>query len=110
MTAINDIRAQLDYASSVIEDCRRIVSGGTPVDLSGLDNSVAAMCSAIAELPVDQRPIFKSGLIRLMDEMEALVSCLKQQQDSIAQELRGVSSRHQAVSAYGKGSRTRSGK
>jgi hypothetical protein len=103
MTAIDDIRAQLDYTSSVIEDFRRIVGGGTPVDLTGLDGSVAAMCAAIAQLPPDQRPGFRSVLIRLMDEMDALVASLRQQQESIAQELKGVSSRHQAVSAYGRG-------
>lgn len=103
MTAFQDIRAQLDQTSSVIENFRRIVSGGTPVDLTGLDDSVAAMCAAIAELPPDQRPALKSALIRLMADLDTLVASLHAQQDAISQDLKGASSRHKAVSAYGKG-------
>jgi hypothetical protein len=103
MTAINDIRAQLDRTSGVIEDFRRIVTGGTPIDLTGLDDSIAAMCAAIAELPLEQRPALKSALLRLMAELDTLVASLQQQQESISQELKGVSSRRKAVSAYGKG-------
>ena len=103
MTALNDIRVQLDQASGAIESYRRVVAGGTPVDLTGLDQKIASMCSAIAALPPGERADLKSALLTLMSDMDALVASLKQQQDSVAQELKGVSSRERAVSAYGKG-------
>ncbi len=103
MTALNDIRRQLDHTAGVIEDFRRLVSGGTPVDLSGLDENIAAMCNAIGDLPPDERPGLRSALVTLMADMDTLVDTLRRQHEATTQELKGVSSRQKAVSAYGKG-------
>ena len=102
MTTLNDIRTQLDQTAGVIEGFRSIVADGTPVDLAGLDENIATICAAIAKLPPHERPILKGALVTLMDEMNTLVASLELQRETTSQELKGVSSRQQAVSAYGK--------
>jgi hypothetical protein len=103
MTAFADIRAQLDQTCDLIGGFRRSAEAGTVIDLHGLDQSVEAMCESIARLPADQRPPLKDALVALLDEMNALVATLETRKRDASEELKGVSSRQRAVTAYGKG-------
>ena len=106
MSALGDIKTQLDQTSSVVEGFRRSVAEGSVIDLTGLDQSVEVMCNAINGLPADQRVTVKATIIGLLDELNALVEMLKIQQNETSEGLKGVTSRQQAVSAYGKGINT----
>lgn len=106
MSALDDIQTQLDQTSGVIEGFRRSVAEGAVIDLTGLDQSVQEMCNGINELPPSQRVTVKATLIGLLDELNALVEILTLQQNEVSDGLKGVTSRQQAVSAYGKGVNT----
>jgi hypothetical protein len=103
MTASGGIQAQLDQTCDVIGGFRRSAEAGMVIDLSGLDRSVETMCEAIARLPADERRPLKDALVALLDELNALVAALEAQQRNTSEELKGVSSRQRAVTAYGKG-------
>lgn len=107
MPTLGDIQVQLEQTSGAIEGFRASVADGVAVDLTGLDKSIEVMCDAINALAPDQRLTVKATLIGLLDAMNSLVEDLKGQQDEISEDLKGVSSRQQAVSAYGKGLNTK---
>ena len=111
MTALGDIKTELDQTSSVIERFRSSVAQGEIIDLTGLDQKIEGMCNAIIELPEDERVTVKATLIGLIDDLNALVDMLNRQQEKASEELKGVTSRERAVSAYGRGRNTsKSGK
>ena len=103
MTALSDIQTQLDQTSGIIDGFRRSIADGALVDLSGLDKGVEEMCGAIASLPADQRLSVKQALITILDSLNGLVEALEQQQQEASDGLKGIASRQQAVSAYGRG-------
>jgi len=102
MSALEDIQKQLDQTSGVIGGFRTSVAEGSVIDLTGLDRSIEVMCDAIKELPADQRVTVKATLIGLLDDLNALVDMLHIQQSKVSEGLKGVASRQQAVSAYGR--------
>jgi hypothetical protein len=106
MSSLEDVQTQLDRTSGVIAGFRNSVAEGSVVDLTGLDQSVGEMCEAINQLPADQRITVKAALISLIDDLNGLVDVLRVQQGEATEGLKGVASRQQAVSAYGKGSKT----
>ena len=106
MPALKDIQTQLHQTSGVIEGFRGSLAEGSVIDLTGLDRSIEVMCNAISDLPADQRVTVKAGLVGLMDDLNSLVDMLTKQQVKASEGLKGVASRHQAVSAYGKGLNT----
>lgn len=103
MTALSDIRAQLDQTSGIIESFRRSIADGALIDMSGLDKGVEEMCLAITKLPADQRLSVKEALITILDGLNGLIESLEQQHQDASDGLKGIASRQQAVSAYGKG-------
>ncbi len=102
MSALRDIQTQLDQTTGVIEGFRSAVAEGSVIDLTGLDQSIEGMCNAINELPADQRITVKATLIGLIDDLNALLDSLNIQQSKASEGLKGVASRQQAVSAYGR--------
>ncbi len=103
MSSLEDIQTQLDQTSGVIEGFRNSVAEGSVIDLAGLDQRIEAICTAINDLPADQRITLKATLINLIDDLNGLVEILHIQQQKASEGLKGVTSRQQAVSAYGKG-------
>jgi hypothetical protein len=103
MSSLEDIQTQLDQTSGVIEGFRNSVAEGSVIDLTGLDQRIEAICTAINELTADRRITLKATLIKLIDDLNGLVEILHIQQDKASEGLKGVASRQQAVSAYGKG-------
>ena len=106
MTALSDIQAQLDHTSGIIDGFRRNITDGALIDLSGLDQGVEEMCGAINKLPADQRLSVKQALITILDALNGLVGSLEEQHQEASDGLKGIASRQQAVSAYGKSSNT----
>lgn len=100
------IDAELEHAGTVIDACGEGARRGEAVDLTGLDVKVEALCQAVAGLPEAERAPFKRRLIDLMDRLNKLVATLETQRAAISDDIRGLTSRHRAVSAYGKGAGT----
>ena len=103
MTGQPDVRAAIDRISGLVTGYRQSAEAGLMVDLTGLDQSVATACDAVAGLPARERPPLKDSLVALLDEMNGLVSALEARHGEISASLEGVSSRHRAVAAYGRG-------
>jgi len=103
MTAGEQVRTALDDAQRAIVTATALVAEGKSIDLTGLDQGVATLCGDIAALPVSERKDFKPRLLALIDELGRLVAEIETQHKEIAAALTGVSSRRNAVSAYGKG-------
>lgn len=100
------IGAELERAGRVIDACGEGARRGELVDLAGLDTTLEGLCQAIAALPAAERPPLKPRLIDLIDRLNKLTSTLKTQQTALAKDIGDLTSRHRAVSAYGKGTNT----
>ena len=103
MTAASDVQAEIQQISDAIRAFRDHAKAGNAIDLSGLQDRVEGVCIEIAGLPAGSAPVLKNDLMALMDNMGGLVEELKKGQQAIGGQLGDMSSRHQAVSAYGKG-------
>ena len=103
MSATEEIMGEIGHAAGLIDAFRQTASAGNAIDLSGLDSLVETLCASIATLPAADRNPLKSKLLALIDDLNRLVEILETQQQGASDELKGISSRHRAVSAYGKG-------
>ncbi|MEX2644149.1 MAG: hypothetical protein WD270_11890 [Acetobacterales bacterium] len=86
--------------AGLIRRARRDLKGGTPVDLTGLDTTMAALCEAVVALPKEQADALKPRLIALKDELDDLETRLREGHEALGRELRQLSSRAQAMTAY----------
>ena len=86
--------------AGLIRRARHNLNGGTPVDLSGLDTTMAALCAAVVALPKEQAEALKPRLIALKDELDELETRLREGHDALGRELQQLSSRAQALTAY----------
>lgn len=100
------ISAELDRAGAVIDGFRNSAQRGQTIDLSGLDRNVEQLCDAIAGLSPDERGPLKPRLLDLIDRLNHLVSTLDAQQNEVTEQIRGVTARQRAMTAYGKGTGT----
>ena len=104
MSSTEEIVGEIGHAAGLIDAFRQVAGAGNSVDLSGLDKLVETLCATIVTLPAAERNPLKSSLLALIDDLNRLVKILETQQHDASDGLKGVSSRHRAVSAYGKGS------
>lgn len=76
---MDEIRLDLEKASSVVATGRRLVAQGRTLDLTALEGKVAAACEAIAALPRDEARAVLPTLEALLAALDALESDLKSQ-------------------------------
>jgi len=100
------LTSELERASTVIDSCGERARQDELVDLSGLDATVEGLCQAIMGLPETERTTVKPHLIDLIDPLNNAVGALEAQRTTISDDIRGLSSRYRAMSAYGKGAKT----
>lgn len=67
----DEAREELAKVSSLVLTARRLVAGGTLVDLSALEDRVRIICEAVQQMPRDDGQ-------ELLDELQALISRLDQ--------------------------------
>lgn len=103
MTSIDEIAREIDHVASMINAFRAAATGGDIIDLSGIDQRVETLCANILSKRAEPRDRLKSPLLALIDDLNRLVEALQAQQNEAAENVKSVSSRHRAVSAYGKG-------
>lgn len=76
---LNDIRLDIEKASSVVATGRRLVAQGRTLDLSALETKVAAACAAIGALPKDDARDLLPALEALLGSLDQLEEDLKSQ-------------------------------
>jgi len=103
MSSIDEIVHEIDHVASMINAFRAAATGGDIVDLSGIDQRVETLCSNISLRRTEARDRLKSPLLALIDDLNRLVETLEVQQNEASETVKSISSRHRAVSAYGKG-------
>ncbi|NKB20098.1 MAG: hypothetical protein GKS01_06075 [Alphaproteobacteria bacterium] len=108
MTEVAELTKEFEQASGLINAFRDHAAQGNGLDLSDLDAKIQVLCENISKLPRDNRPIFKSKLISLTDDLDRLITTLTKQHQEISESLQGVTSRQRAVSAYGSAESTSS--
>ncbi len=99
MTAA-EIRTRLTEVSAVVCMARSLLDDGQPVDLTGLEIRVEALCRDLSVLPGGDRDEVKPGLIALMDELGRLAETVRAQHGALAERLATVLRGQRAVGAY----------
>ena len=97
---------EMEHASRMIDACGEGAKRGELVDLAGLDTTIEDLCQELMVLPEPERTQLKPRLIDMIDRLNKLISDLEAQQTLISDDIQDLSSRHRAVSAYGKGANT----
>lgn len=100
MTPKNTPDARLGEIGGIIRRARADMGSGNPVDLDGLDDTIQALCAAVAELPREQADALRPRLVGLKDELDALEQSVRQAHAEFGRELKAVSTRSQALTAY----------
>lgn len=75
---------------------------GDVIDLLPVQAEVDALCSALAALPRDESKSIQADIVALVDELSTLTDKLNEGLIIIRNELKDLSERQRAVSAYGK--------
>lgn len=67
-----DVRVDLQKVASVLTTARRLLAGGTMIDLSALQGMVRGVCDQVALLPLDQARALRPGLESLLGGLDRL--------------------------------------
>lgn len=100
------IGSEMERAGRMIDACGENAQRGDLVDLSGLDTTIEELCQDLMTLPDSERAPLKPRMIDLIDRLNKLIGDLEAQQSLVSDDIKDLSSRHRAVSAYGKGANT----
>lgn len=100
MSERDRIEAGLREASTAVEAARTLLIQGQAVDLAGIETHIDTVCGGIAALAGAERPGLKPAMLGLIDTLDRLAELISAQNQAISDQLRGLSKRHQAVSAY----------
>ena len=79
-----ELGKQLKSIIDYVRDCQARVTKGEIMDLQGLDNSVIAVCDAIAKLPEKEGAGLEVQMTQLIDSLEVLARTMKEQQDKFS--------------------------
>ncbi|MBL6934244.1 MAG: hypothetical protein ISR48_02420 [Alphaproteobacteria bacterium] len=105
MNDLDEIKRRLDGFSAFCATVREALKGEgslqSDVDLSGMEKEVGEICALIGTLPGSEGEPLLNSLIALSDEIAHLEEDLKEQHQALAEEIRGISDRQRATSAYG---------
>ncbi len=100
MTGDKDPVGKLGEIGGIIRRARAGMNSGEPVDLQGLDETVGALCAAVAELPREQAEALRPKLVALKDDLDTLETAVREAHAELGRELKAVSARSQALNAY----------
>lgn len=100
------IKTEIAKTSELIDAFRLRTGEGNLIDLTGLDDRVMALCKNIEKLPAAERAPLKPVMLTLIDNLNSLVEAIREQHAAVRDDLKAVTSRERAVSAYGNASST----
>ena len=66
------LAGEIAKLASLIATARRLLAGGTGVELSALEEKVAALCAALTALPPDEARPLVPALERLLGSLDRL--------------------------------------
>jgi hypothetical protein len=101
MTTLTELRAELDALRAATERMTQIATAGGLVDLTALEDSVAAFCGRLKSLPPVTGRELRGGLIALTDDLGRLDAFLRRTRDEVAERLGESTQRRRATLAYG---------
>lgn len=67
-----DVRVEVQKVASMVTTARRLLAGGTMVDLSALQGMVSGVCSRVGALPRDEGRQMRGGLESLLRSLDSL--------------------------------------
>ncbi len=102
MTNLKDISEAAHDLRHKIRRGTQAAEKGDVIDLLPIQGEVDSLCNALAALPKDQNEAVRNDVIGLVDELTNLSDKLNQGLLIIKNELKDLSERQRAVSAYGK--------
>jgi hypothetical protein len=100
------ITTEIGKTSELIDAFRLRTGEGHLIDLSGLDDRVMDLCKNIEHLPPVESAPLKPIMLVLIDNLNSLVDAIREQHAMVRSDLKAVTSREKAVSAYGSASTT----
>lgn len=95
-----DVHALYNTAVDFIAKARQGLEKGEEVDLGGLDNMVAELCTFVTTLPEDEAAPYTTKLKVLMDDLNVISELLVKQQQNIRAQLDSLQQKRQAMHAY----------
>lgn len=76
---VAELMADLEAIADVLAAARRSLAEGALLDLSGLEDRIAELCAALADLPRADASGFTAPMTTLIGEFDELVQALKTQ-------------------------------
>lgn len=100
-SGLSKVSKRLKDITTQITSAQGIVQKGKSVNLEGLEKIVNGICEDIRALPDDDQQECKNALVTLIDEFDRLSTILESQHASLQGDIKELSERGRAVSAYG---------
>ncbi len=102
MTTAAEIKAEIDQLNGYLKGVHKMMEDGDVVDLVGLDENVARLCTAVAGLEEEEGRTVSDDLKALVAQMDDLRGQMVTERGALAEAMGGLSTRRKAVTAYGK--------
>lgn len=99
---MQEIGLELERIVLAVADARVALSGGGVIDLAGLDDRVAAICTALETRTPEAARALLPRLLALVEDLNMLSAACDQVQADTSIELERVSTRNRASLAYGR--------
>jgi hypothetical protein len=100
MTQTDTLTRELSGMSAIIAAARGMVNDGKAVNLQPLEAEMRRLCASIEVVPRADARNLEPRLLALIDELDKLFSAITRKRDSLKNELKDISLRDRAVSAY----------
>ncbi len=78
---MSDVKDELEKAVSLVTAARRLLAGGTMVDLAALDGKVQSICAGIAGMARDEGCLLLPLLERLLADLDRLADAIAERMD-----------------------------
>jgi len=87
MSAADQVREELEKATSLVTTARRLLATGTMVDLSALEGKVRTVCTALGDMKrEDGRPL-KPAMEALIDNLDRLDEAIRERYQPLVDRL-----------------------
>lgn len=87
MSEVETVRQELEKATSLVGTARRLLAGGTMVDLGALEGKVRLICNAVVRLGAEEGQPFRSGMEALIADLDQLAAEIKERYDPLGPKL-----------------------
>lgn len=78
---MSDVREELEKAVSLVTAARRLLSGGTMVDLAALEGKVQGICAGIADMAREDGRTLLPLIEKLLSDLDRLAEAIGERMD-----------------------------